>query len=186
MVSQGIWSFNPEYSGNLKLWGLPTGEWLFFVAVPYACLFILACVRAYMKERTFFADRWIGLLATVVFGALAIAFLDRGYTATVFLSVAMIIAAGLVFSPATFGSSSFYVATGISYVPFAIANGILTGKPVVIYDNSENLAFRIGTIPVEDFFYSFSMLTLAIVAFDLFSMIEPRNVKPAVKGNSTR
>ncbi len=172
MASNGIWSFNPEFSGTFKLWGLPAGEWLFFVVVPYASLFILACVRTYFKEKPSFFDRRLGLLVTVAFGALAIAFLDRAYTATVFLSVAMILAAGLVFSPSTFGSSSLWLAVAISYIPFAIANGIMTGKPVVLYDDSENLAFRIGTIPIEDFFYSFSMFVLTIVAFDMFSMIK--------------
>jgi lycopene cyclase domain-containing protein len=186
MASRGIWSFNPEYSGNFKPWGLPLGEWLFFVAVPYACLFILACVRAYFKEKLFPVDRRIGLLVTLLFGALAIVFLDRAYTATVFLSVALIVAAGLVFSPETFGSSSFYLAMLISYVPFAIANGILTGKPVVLYDNNENLAFRIGTIPVEDFFYSFSMLALAIIAYDMLSLLHLRRTKPKGNGGSAR
>jgi hypothetical protein len=34
---------------------------------------------------------------------------------------------------------------------------------VVIYNNSENLCIRIGTIPVEDVAYAFSMLLMSLV-----------------------
>ena len=68
--------------------------------------------------------------------------------------------------PATLRSRHFWVALGLTYAPFLIANGALTGMPVVLYDNAENLAIRAGTIPLEDFFFSFSMLALAILVHD--------------------
>jgi lycopene cyclase domain-containing protein len=52
-------------------------------------------------------------------------------------------------------------------VPFLIANGVLTGLPVVLYDDAENLAIRAGSIPLEDFFFSFSMLALAVLVYDV-------------------
>jgi len=38
-------------------------------------------------------------------------------------------------------------------IPMLYVNGVLTGKPVLIYNNAENCGIRIGTIPLEDFFY---------------------------------
>jgi lycopene cyclase domain-containing protein len=57
----------------------------------------------------------------------------------------------------------------VTFIPFIVANGILTGLPVVLYDDRQNLGIRAGTIPIEDFLYSFAMLLLAFSMFDLFS-----------------
>jgi lycopene cyclase domain-containing protein len=50
----------------------------------------------------------------------------------------------------------------------AFVNGILTGNPVLIYDDAENLAIRIGTIPIEDFFYNLLYMTWMITLFEIF------------------
>jgi lycopene cyclase domain-containing protein len=50
----------------------------------------------------------------------------------------------------------------ISILPFLIVNGILTGmftpSPIVWYNESHIIGWRIVTIPIEDLFYCFSML----------------------------
>jgi lycopene cyclase domain-containing protein len=52
-------------------------------------------------------------------------------------------------------------------IPFSIINGILTGsfidQPVVYYNDAENLGIRLGTIPIEDIGYAFSMLLMSLV-----------------------
>ena len=54
--------------------------------------------------------------------------------------------------------SGFLLTFLVSLVPFLIVNGVLTYLPVVWYDNTENLGFRIFTIPPEDMIYLFGML----------------------------
>tara|TARA_B110000196_G_C20528882_1_gene379059 strand:+ start:71 stop:250 length:180 start_codon:yes stop_codon:yes gene_type:complete len=39
-----------------------------------------------------------------------------------------------------------------------ILTGGITGMTIVSYNNFENLGVRIGTIPIEDFGYAFTML----------------------------
>jgi lycopene cyclase domain-containing protein len=65
-----------------------------------------------------------------------------------------------------------YMATFLfMLVPFFIVNGILTGTgitdQVVWYNNAENLNFRLGTIPIEDITYAFTLIltNLALMAF---------------------
>lgn len=165
-TARGVWGFNPEYAGHLRWLHLPPGEWLFFVCVPYACLFILACVRAYFRDRVLRIPRAGVFLAAGVFLGLAWRFRELTYTGTVFLSVAVVLVLFEYLMPATLRSRNFWAALGLTYLPFWIANGALTALPIVWYDDTQILAIRAGTIPLEDFFYSFSMLALAALVHD--------------------
>ncbi len=63
--------------------------------------------------------------------------------------------------------NTFFITFLIVLIPFSIVNGILTGsfieEPVVSYNNNENLGIRLGTIPIEDIGYAFSMLLMSLV-----------------------
>ena len=51
-----------------------------------------------------------------------------------------------------------------------VVNGVLTGSgiedQVVWYDNTENLGFRLGTVPIEDSMYALSMLLTVFVVME--------------------
>lgn len=64
--------------------------------------------------------------------------------------------------------SKFWFSYVIVAIPFFICNGILTAKPVVLYNNDENLAIRMYTIPVEDLMYNFIMLAGVTILFEQF------------------
>lgn len=166
-TAQGVWGFNPEYAGHWRFLHLPPGEWLFFICVPYACLFILACVRAYFRDRSWQIPRLAFLLAAGAFVAAACGFRELTYTGTVFLSVAVLLVAMEYAVPANLRSRNFWAAILLTYLPFLLANGVLTSLPIVWYDAAQILAVRVGSIPLEDFFYSFSMLALAVLLYDL-------------------
>jgi lycopene cyclase domain-containing protein len=51
-----------------------------------------------------------------------------------------------------------------------VVNGVLTGLPVVIYNNMENSGIRIGTIPVEDFLYNAILLAMNIGLYEWFKL----------------
>lgn len=166
MAARGIWSFNPVYAGEFRWLHLPPGEWLFFVCVPYACLFVLECVRAYFPDREVRIPPGALYALAAFFGVLAFLYRELGYTATVFLACGLALAALRTFVPATARSRNFWIGLGLTYLPFLVANGFLTGIPIVRYDDAENLAVRIGPIPLEDFFFSFAMLALAALVHD--------------------
>jgi lycopene cyclase domain-containing protein len=58
----------------------------------------------------------------------------------------------------------------------AFVNGILTGNPVLIYDDAENLGIRIGTIPFEDFFYNLLYMTWMISLYEWYKLRERRTM----------
>lgn len=49
-----------------------------------------------------------------------------------------------------------------------LVNGYLTAASIVMYDPRFFLGVRLWTIPIEDFFFGFSMLVLSIIFWEYF------------------
>lgn len=68
----------------------------------------------------------------------------------------------------------FFITFLLVLIPFFIVNGLLTGsfinQEVVWYNNLENLGIRIGTVPLEDVFYAFSMLYMNLILIEKFKL----------------
>ena len=105
--------------------------------------------------------------AAAVLVVLAVIFRSQVYTLTVLLSVGVFFALAAVVRPGMLGSRHFWLAVLLTYVPFLIFNGLLTAVPIVIYNDAENWGIRVYTIPLEDFFYSFSLLGFNFLVFRL-------------------
>lgn len=162
----GVWSFNDKYILGIRFFGLPIEELLFFFAIPYACTFIYDAIGFFSLRRIFpDSTRYaIWALSVLMFGA-SFLFLHRAYTFSVLFLL------GLIFPVATFILDSsrldrFLKMYLISLIPMFIVNGLLTALPVVMYDNTQNLGIRIGTIPVEDFLYSAIMLLMNVCIYE--------------------
>jgi hypothetical protein len=100
---------------------------------------------------------------------LTFAFWGKLYTTVTFglISVSMII---LRFSSLWEALLSYFnhlwLAWVISMIPMFYVNGKLTGLPVLIYNNAENMFIRIGTIPFEDFFYNYLYIFWIVILFE--------------------
>lgn len=164
----GVWSFNPDYIRGIYFLNLPIEEILFFVTVPFACIFIYECLNYYIKRDllasvSVYITYALILLCTV----LLVLYYDKVYSLITFgLLLVILLLAQFVFKLKFL--SRFYLAYLVSLIPFYIVNGLLTSIPVVMYNNEENMAFRVGTIPFEDHFYSMAMLLLNIMFFEYF------------------
>jgi len=164
----GIWSFNPKYLSGISAFGLPLGEWLFFLTIPYACVFIYACMNAYVKKDYLGAHaKTINRVLALVLLVMGIIFWDRMYTAVTFIltGIYLLLHSEVWKSP---WMGRFYMGYMVSLVPFLIVNGMLTAFPVVQYNDLENLATRIYTIPVEDTMYMLLLLLLTTHFFEIF------------------
>ncbi len=164
MTRNGHWWFNPRYTGRLRIAHLPPGEVLFFIAVPYACLFIYEVIIAYSGDQLWFAwQSWMSVLAVVFFSGFAWSQRTRVYTCSALLSVAVFfgLQAGLL--PALPGTRAFWLFIGISMLAFLIFNGLYTALPTIHYRNQAIWGCRLGSIPIEDFFYNFSFLSLCLL-----------------------
>jgi lycopene cyclase domain-containing protein len=168
-TAMGVWGFNDSHLIGVKILGLPLEEWLFFITVPYACMFIYEVLNYFVKRDLLggVARPFSIVLAVflVVMGALH---LDKWYTSVTFLSTAAWL--GLIIWRKPDWLGRFYLGYMVSLVPFLMVNGVLTGsfldEPVVWYNDAENLGLRIATIPVEDSMYMLLMLLMNTTLYE--------------------
>ena len=55
------------------------------------------------------------------------------------------------------------------FIFFFVANQYLTCRPVVLYEEIFTLGFRVGCVPLEDFIFNISLVTLPIILWTAFS-----------------
>ncbi len=164
----GVWSFNPQYITGIKFIGLPLEEILFFLTVPFSCVFIYACLNYYIKwEPAFALTRMISNLLIGASVSLLVFNYTRLYTAVTF-GLLVVLLVVLVYFLKVEWLGRFYMAFVVSLIPFYIVNGILTAWPVVLYNNAQNMGIRVGTIPFEDHFYSMALLLMNVAFFEYF------------------
>ncbi|HAR19370.1 MAG TPA: lycopene cyclase domain-containing protein [Cytophagales bacterium] len=171
----GVWQFNPLYVMPFRFWGLPIEEYLFFLVTPFACIFIYECVGVFGQPNWFYRlAKPIALFFAIVLGGLAVSFFDRLYTSVNFgLGALLMLVAVLRLNNQILGQ--FWLAFLLHLIPFFIVNGVLTSWPVVIYNNAENLGMRVGTIPIEDFAYSFLLFLPNLWSFLWLKKNKPNN-----------
>jgi len=171
-TAKGIWGFNDDYILGWRIYGLPLEEILFFICIPFACIFTYHCISKLYVIRW---RQWVinSLILSISVGLLitGIIFIDRAYPASAFISTGIFLLMlrfvfKVVWLDRIFGVYSLLL------IPFFIVNGILTGtgleSPVVWYNNDENLGIRMGTIPFEDIFYGFELIILTLFFYEWF------------------
>lgn len=162
----GVWNFNSEYVLGIFLADLPLEEWLFFVTVPFSCIFIYEALNYFLKKD--YLHSYSGAITYVL---VAVLILTAAFNLSkLYLSVTFLLtAAGLLLHKMVFGKrllGRFYVAYLVHLIPFFIVNGVLTSLPVVIYNDAENSGIRLGTIPIEDTIYSMLLLLMNISIYE--------------------
>lgn len=172
-TQMGVWGFNAQYLSGIYLGPLPLEECLFFITVPYSCIFIYEVLKYYELKAPISETnaKYISQLLTLLLLAMAVIHYDLWYTSVNFAVTALVILTHLWFFKTRF-LQRFYLFYLIHLIPFLLVNGALTGaftpEPVVWYDDAENLGFRIFTIPVEDVFYSLAMMLMNISLYEYF------------------
>jgi lycopene cyclase domain-containing protein len=166
----GVWGFNEQYLSGIYIGSLPVEEILFFVCIPYSCMFTyFAVVHLVKRDLFYFQQDLISSILAILLIVAGAFNLNRIYTACAFLMCGFLIAAQVLKFRSRF-MGRFYFVFLILLIPFFLVNGILTGSfipgEVVWYDNEENLGFRIGTVPVEDIFYGMLLMMLNVSIFE--------------------
>jgi lycopene cyclase domain-containing protein len=167
-TANNVWSFNNDYILGYYILNLPFEEVLFFLCVPYSCLFIYEVLNAYInKDLLRVYAKQISILILILSFTTCIIYYDKTYT---------LVNAGICFLTVLFGTfiykfknmGRFYMAYFVSLIPFLICDGIITGLPIVFYNDQENMAMRLFVIPIEDVFYCLSMFLCTVLLADYF------------------
>lgn len=166
----GIWGFNDRYLVGWDLFHLPLEEWLFFLFVPYACIFIYECTIYFIKSRPLQKVArplaWVVAVAIIFIGLLN---LDKWYTSLTFLGTGAFLIGHLLLVKKDY-LDRFWIGYFFSLIPFMLVNGVLTGTgiedQIVWYNNAENLSIRIFTIPIEDSVYLLLYLLMIVTIYE--------------------
>lgn len=166
---QGIWRFNARYLTGINLFNLPIEEVLFFICIPFSCVFTYYCLdRFYKLAWDPRIEKVVCILFSLVLLAIGLLYNNRLYTMVTMISTAGVcLFLQFVLKVHWFGKSVTVYA--ILLIPFTIVNGLLTGtglqEPVVLYNDAENLGIRFLSIPIEDVFYGFELILLNLAVY---------------------
>ncbi|MTI33493.1 lycopene cyclase domain-containing protein [Xanthovirga aplysinae] len=169
-TEMGVWGFNENYLTGLYLLNLPLEEWMFFICIPYACVFTYHNFKIFLP-RNFF-QRESPLISYIIAFILLFCVLItqvKWYTHfTLILTTSLLLYHATVLKKSYMGY--FFISFAVLLIPFFITNGILTGswinEEVVWYNSQENMGIRLGTIPIEDSIYALLLLLLNITLYE--------------------
>lgn len=178
----GVWGFDGRFLLGPRVFGLPIEEWMFFFAIPFACVFTYHVTGELglrgLPANAARALSWI-LFATTL--ACSILFTERLYTSVTSALVAVFLVWILARRPPWL--PRLWLALLVLLVPFILTDGVLTGlrfwthpligvgrevgsDRIVWYDNTETLGVRVFSIPIEDFLYAFLLIGLNVTLFE--------------------
>jgi lycopene cyclase domain-containing protein len=165
VTAGGEWSFNSKYLTGMQILNIPLEEVLFFITVPYSCLLLYEVVLYATKSGSFKLPVIVVIASIIALLAASLAVYPQGYTAKALASCGFFLIVALLFDRALIKSKQYWIWLAICYVPFLIINAVLTALPVVEYNSKAIWGLRIGTIPLEDFFYNYAMLSFYLLVY---------------------
>lgn len=172
----GVWWFNDKYLLGLRIVNLPIEEILFFICIPFSCIFTYFCLDKFFRldwkpemEKIFVI---FSILTLII---LALYCNNRIYPFMTFLTTAIsLFILYFILNARWIGKASFIYL--ILMPGFLGVNGILTGtgldSPIVNYNPEHFLGIRILTIPIEDTVYGYEMILWNIFLFQKFKKKE--------------
>jgi lycopene cyclase domain-containing protein len=170
--------FNELFTMDLRLAHLPIEEILFFITVPFACLFTWEMIKKNIPDFYVAFGDMVQILAYIMPLAGVLLFINgKEYTGLVMFALSLAIMVDKFLATNLVYQKRFYWYLGVIIILTLIFNGYLTARPVVLYGESYQLGMRVFTIPVEDFGYGISLLFLCTILYEKFKTIFLTDVK---------
>lgn len=178
-TSKGVWWFNTDYTMGIVIAGLPIEEWLFFIFIPFSCIFTYFCFDRFFKLDWLLGfNNLIVYVSLIVCSVVALLHYEKIYTlVTALVTIITLIYLHFIARVAWIGKASLVFT--ILMLGFFPVNGVLTGtgleNPIVNYNPDDFLGIRILTIPIEDAVYGYTQFLLVLYFFKLFKHTHNEN-----------
>ncbi len=178
-TARGVWWFDTDYTLGLVIAGLPLEEWLFFIFIPFSCIFTYYCIDKFFELKWLEGfNNLIVFVTVIVCSVMALLHYDKIYTfATAIATIATLIYLHFIARAPWIGKASLVFT--LLMLGFFPVNGVLTGtgleSPIVNYNPGDFLGIRMGTIPVEDAVYGYSQFLLVLYFFKKFKLRQDKN-----------
>jgi len=173
-TNHGVWWFNKNYTIGLNIGPLPLEECLFFIFIPFSCIFTYFCIDKFFKlEWTSAFNNIIVFVSIIVCCLIALLHYDKIYTlVTAIVTIFTLIYLHFIVRVKWIGQASLVFT--ILMLGFFPVNGVLTGtgleSPIVNYNPNDFLGIRMLTIPIEDAVYGYSQFLLVLFFFKKFEI----------------
>lgn len=171
-TSRGVWWFNTSYTLGITVAGLPVEEWLFFICIPFVCVFTYFSLDKFFKLDWLSAfNNMIVFVSVIVCSLIALLYYQKIYTLVTAIATIITLLFLHFIAREDWISKASLVFT-ILMLGFFPVNGVLTGTgldtPIVNYNPNDFLGVRVLTIPVEDAVYGYAQFLLVLYFFKQF------------------
>lgn len=173
-TQMGVWWFDTDYTLGFTFAGLPIEEWLFFICIPFSCVFTYYCIDKFFElQKLQSFNNIIVFISVIICAVVAVLHYDKIYT----LLTAIVTILTLIFLH--FIKRIYWLGKATAIYSFLMlgffaVNGILTGtgleSPIVNYNPTHFMGIRMLTIPVEDAVYGYTQFLLVLYFFKLFKV----------------
>jgi lycopene cyclase domain-containing protein len=164
-TERGDWGFNYDHTLPIRIFNLPVEEILFFITVPYSMIFLYKTFSLYVKDFKINSAPYITAAAGLAFVTGAFIYTENNYAFTLVFGCSLFIFAALIFNRKMLKSGRYWLFMLFSFIPFFTVNLILTYLPVVWYNPGAIIGIRVISVPVEDFLYSFTLVSFYLLFF---------------------
>lgn len=175
-TAHGVWWFNTDYTLGIHIAGLPIEEWLFFICIPFSCVFTYFCMDKFFKLSWLSGfNNIVVFVSVIVCAVIALLHYQKMYTFVTATSTFFTLIY-LHFIARVNWIAKASLVFGVLMLGFLPVNGVLTGtgisSPIVNYNPDEFLGIRILTIPIEDAVYGYTQFLLVLIFFERFKRKE--------------
>jgi lycopene cyclase domain-containing protein len=171
-TAHGVWWFNTNYTLGFTIGGLPLEEILFFICIPFSCIFTYYCIDKFFKlDWLASLNNLIVFVTVIVCTVVALLHHDKIYTlVTALVTVLSVFYLHFIVKATWIGKASLVFL--ILMLGFFPVNGVLTGSfiesPIVNYNPGDFLGIRMFTIPIEDAVYGYTQFIMVLYFFKKF------------------
>ncbi len=169
---RGVWWFNTNYTIGVSIAGLPLEEILFFLFIPFSCIFTYFTIDKYYQWNLLASfNNLLVFTSITILTEVGLLSIDKIYTLTTCLITIATLFYLHFIAKAQWITKASVVFT-LLMLGFFPVNGVLTGtgleSPIVNYNPKDFLGIRMLTIPIEDAIYGYTQFLLILYFFKYF------------------